>query len=109
MPQLLTTASTLMCPHGGQLQAASGNSRAKAGGAALLRGSDSFTISGCPFATPGGAHPCLSVQWLKTNLRSKAGGDFLLATDSVGLCLAGDQAPQGTVIVAQTQPRAAGI
>lgn len=110
MAQLLTTASSMMCPHGGQVQAVSSNTRANAG-APILRGSDTFTIAGCAFTLPPpiGPHPCVTVQWIKSNLRSKAAGDFMLAADSVGLCLAGDQAPQGTVIVASTQTKGSGL
>lgn len=108
MAQLLTTASALMCPHGGQVQAVSGNTRASAG-AAILRASDTFTILGCPLNVAGAPHPCVTVQWVKTALRAKAGGDLVLTTDSIGLCLAGDQAPQGTVIVSATQPKATAL
>ena len=108
MGQLLTTASSMMCPHGGQVQAVTGNTRAKAG-AFILRTSDTFTIAGCAFNVSGAPHPCVTVQWAKSNLRSKAGGDFMLAADSVGLCLAGDQAPQGTVIVSNTQAKVSGL
>jgi hypothetical protein len=108
MAQLLTTASSMMCPHGGQVQAVSSNTRAKAG-VPILRGSDTFTILGCPLNVAGAPHPCVTVQWVKTNLRSKAAGDFVLASDSVGLCLAGDQAPQGTVMVSNTQAKVSGL
>ena len=108
MAQLLTTASTMMCPHGGQVQAVSSNARAKAG-APILRSSDTFTIAGCPLNISGAPHPCVTVQWVKSNIRSKAVGDFMLASDSVGLCLAGDQAPQGTVIISSTQAKASGL
>jgi hypothetical protein len=108
MAQLLTTASTMQCPHGGQVQAASGNTRTKAC-AAVLRSSDTFTIAGCPFVLAGSPHPCTTVQWMKSNLRAKAVGDFVLAADSVGLCMAADQAPQGTVVIANTQSKAAGV
>lgn len=108
MAQLLTTASSMLCPHGGQVQAVSGNTRAKAG-AYILRSSDTFTIAGCPFNVASAPHPCVTVQWVKSNLRSKAGGDFALAADSIGLCVAGDQAPQGTVMVANTQAKVSGL
>ena len=98
----------MMCPHGGQVQAVSSNTRAKAG-AAILRSSDTFTIAGCAFSTPAGPHPCVTVQWVKANVRSKAAGDYMLASDSVGLCQAGDQAPQGTVTVSNTQAKVSGI
>lgn len=108
MGALLTTASTLQCPHGGQVQIMSSNTRATAGGNALVRASDTFTIAGCTFAPGGAAHPCVSVQWVSTALRGTVLGDALLTLDSVGLCLAADNAPQGTVLIQSTQPRASG-
>jgi hypothetical protein len=108
MASLLTTSSVLMCPHGGRVTATTSNSGAKAGDF-LVRKSDTFTITGCPFTLPNGsAHPCVRVEWVKATLRCKAAGDYLLNQDSVGLCLAADQAPQGTVLIQSTQTRAAG-
>lgn len=109
MGKLLNPSSTMMCPHGGTVSAVTSNAKAKAGGGFILRPSDTFTISGCPFTLPSGtAHPCVTVQWVKSNVQSKAAGDFALADDSVGLCLAADQAPQGSVMIQATQPKVSG-
>lgn len=108
MSALLTTASVLMCPHGGTVSIVSSNTRALAQ-AALVRPSDTFTIAGCAFSTPAGPHPCVRVQWMVSALRVKAGGDFALNTSSVGMCLAADSAPQGTVLIQTTQPKVSGV
>jgi hypothetical protein len=108
MGNLLNTSSVMMCPHGGTVMATSSNTRAKAGGDFILRPSDTYTIAGCTLNISGAPHPCVRVQWVVNALRSKAAGDFTLTTDSVGLCLAGDQAPQGTVLINFTQPRVSG-
>jgi hypothetical protein len=108
MGQLLNTSSVMMCPHGGTVSAVSSNTRAKAGGDFILRKSDTFTIAGCAFNISGSPHPCMTVQWLVSALRSKATGDFTLTSDSVGLCLAGDQAPQGSVMINSTQSKVSG-
>ena len=108
MPALLTSASTMMCPHGGTVTATPGQSRASAE-SLILRGSDTFVIAGCPFNISGAPNPCVSVQWVQTAVRVKAGGDFVLSESSVGLCLAATQAPQGTVLILQTQPKAEGL
>ena len=106
---LLTTASVLMCPHGGTVSAASSNSKAKAGDF-IVRPSDTFTIAGCPFTLPSGTpHPCMTVQWVKSTLRCKAADEFALAQDSIGMSLAAYQAPQGTVLIQSTQPRVSGV
>lgn len=110
MPALLNTASVMMCPHGGSVQAVSSNTRANIGGAFALRMTDTFIIAGCPFVTPAGVpHPCVQVQWVQTALRSKAVGDFTLTEASVGLCVAPDQAPQGTVLIVSAQPQVSGV
>jgi len=108
MGNLLTTASSLLCPHGGTVSAVSANTRAKAGDF-VLRSSDTFTIAGCPFTLPSGPHPCMTVQWIVAALRTKVLGDPVLTSDSVGLCNAADQAPQGTVLINSTQTKASGL
>ena len=108
---LLTTASTLQCPHGGSVTIASTNTKVSAG-APLALATDTFTIAGCPFQIPVGTgtvpHPCVQVKWTKTNMTVKVNGQATLSQDSIGLCLAADQAPQGPVSIAQTQAKASG-
>jgi hypothetical protein len=109
MGALLTTASILMCPHGGTVSAISSNTQATAGGSPLVRASDTFIIAGCPFTLPGAVpSPCMTVQWMQTDTASKAAGDFTLSMNSMGLCLAATQAPQGTVLINQTQQQVTG-
>jgi hypothetical protein len=108
MSGLLTTASTLMCPHAGTVSAITSNARASAGSAPLVRATDTFLIAGCTFQISGAPHPCMKVQWLVNDLRSQVLGDYTLSEASVGMCLAGDQAPQGTVIISNTQQKVGG-
>lgn len=109
MGKLLTVSSVLQCPHGGMVSATCSNTRARAGGDYILRVSDTFTIAGCAFTLPGGVpHPCVTVQWVVTALRSTVMQDKVLTSDSVGLCQAADQAPQGPVLISSTQPRVDG-
>ena len=106
---LLNRSSSLMCPHGGTVQIVSSNTRAKAGGDYIVRAGDMFTIVGCSFTLPNGtAHPCVRVDWLTHALRSEVGGDTPLTQSSTGLCLAGDEAPQGSVIISAVQARVRG-
>jgi len=109
MGNLLTTASTLLCPHGGSVSITSSNSVAKADGAPIVRGSDTFTIAGCPFSTAAGPHPCVRVQWNVTATMLKAAGQLALPSDSSGLCLAADSAPQGPVQIANAQLKVKGV
>ncbi|MGO8855506.1 MAG: hypothetical protein ACLQO1_07320 [Steroidobacteraceae bacterium] len=108
MPALLTSASTLMCPHGGTVTATPGSVRAQAG-APILRGSDTFLIAGCPFMIGPAPSPCMTVQWVETASRVQHAEDFVLTEASLGLCLAATQAPQGAVLVVMTQPDAQGL
>lgn len=109
MPALLNSASVMMCPHGGTVQAISGNTRTSVSGGFALRQSDTFLIAGCPFSTLAGPHPCVQVQWVQAAARSKAVSDFVLTEASVGLCVAPDQAVQGTVLITATQPQVQGV
>ncbi len=109
MGNLLNTCSTLMCPHGGSVTISSTNTKAKADGSPIVRGSDTFTIAGCPFALPSAPHPCVRVQWSVTATMLKAAGELALAADSVGMCLAADSAPQGTVQISNTQMKVKGL
>jgi hypothetical protein len=41
--------------------------------------------------------------------RLQHASDFVLSEASIGICLAGDQAPQGVALIIATQPRASGL
>ena len=86
MPNLLTTASTMMCPHGGTVTAIPGQTQATID-APIVRLSDTFIIAGCAFAPGGVPMPCVTVQWVVGATRVQAGGDFVLTESSVGLCM----------------------
>lgn len=107
MPALLTTASSLMCPHGGTVTATPGGPPKATADATILRVSDTFIIAGCPFATAAGPDPCTTVQWVSTAQKVKHAGDLVLTEASVGLCIGA--APQGAVIVAATQAKVSGL
>ena len=108
MPALLTSASTMMCPHGGTITAVPAQLRANAE-SPVLRGSDTYIVAGCPFNIAGVPNPCVTVQWVQTATRVQAGGDFVLHEASTGLCLADTQAPQGAALIVFTQPKAGGL
>jgi hypothetical protein len=108
MPGFLTTESVMMCPHGGTVQAASSNISVLAGGAPILRSSDTFVIAGCAFIIGVVPHPCVTIQWVQPAEKSTI-SDPTLTLASVGLCQAADQAVQGPVIIASTQPSAQGL
>ena len=105
MPRALTTASSLTCPHGAQVIGIPKAPKVSFGGAPVLTQGDSFQIIGCPFTLPGGKpSPCLVIEWVKSDLKTRAGDNATLSEASVGLCKADTGAPQGIVIVGATQP-----
>ena len=100
----LTKSATMLCPHGGQVQAVPSNTRAK-GDDYLLTQADTFTISGCSFTIPPGSpSPCMQVQWLVADTRVKA-GSATLSESSTGLCISAASVPQGKVSIVVTQQR----
>jgi hypothetical protein len=109
MPDLLNTSTTMMCPHGGTVQAITSNTRVKAGGDFALRQSDTFTIAGCAFVIGTVPHPCMQVQWIQPASKDQVLNDFALTEASVGLCVAADQAPQGPVSIVTTQAKVSGL
>jgi hypothetical protein len=108
MSGMLTTASVMMCPHGGTVQAIPSNTAVQFGGAPAVTATDTFMIAGCPFVIGGVPSPCLTVQWVSPALQSEVNSNPTLTEASVGMCLAATQAPQGAVIVSSTQPRVSG-
>lgn len=103
----LTTAATMTCPHGGTVTAmSSGRVTATA---PVLRATDTFLIAGCSFSTAAGPMPCVTVRWVSPDTRVKASGAATLSEGSIGLCLNGGNAPQGTVSVLMTQPHASTV
>lgn len=104
MPDLFTTATVMMCPHGGNVTAISANLRANAGGSPILRVSDTFIVAGCSLSGTTPPTPCLMVQWTSAS-RVRAMGDTALNQSSVGLCVGG---PGGPVQIVSTQAKVSG-
>ena len=108
MGKLLTTATTMLCPHGGSVSAISSNAVANAG-AAILRVDDTFLVSGCAFNISGAPHPCMTVEWQNPSQKTKAASGKALTTDSIGMCKAADQAAQGVASIVNTQAKASAL
>jgi hypothetical protein len=109
MSALLTTSSTVMCPHFGSAVLTTGNTRVLVDGAPVLLMTDQHAIRGCVFTLSGVPSPCLTIRWLTGTTQSKVGEIPMLLQSSVGLCLSGMQTPQGVAIVVQTQTQAIGV
>jgi len=104
----LTTTSSLSCPHGGHVTLSTSNTRVKADGMFVMRSTDQFTISGCSYRIGPTPHPCVRVKWDVHAERHESDGDPSLTTESVGICVAADEAAQGTVEISSAQRRGAG-
>ena len=107
MANLLTTASVMMCPHGGTVTAIPTDLTLTFGGSPVILATDTFLVAGCPFI-PLLPLPCLTVQWVSPALRSTANSNATLTTESVGLCLSAS-GPAGPVMIIATQPQAGGL
>lgn len=108
MIPILTTTSTVMCPHGGMAQLITSNTEALVDGAPMLLQTDLHPIAGCAFAPGGVPSPCLTVRWLTAATQTAIRNVPVLLQTSVGLCLNAAQVPQGTALVVQTQQKAKG-
>jgi hypothetical protein len=108
MMPILTTASTVMCPHGGMAQLFTSNTIAVIDGAPALLQTDIHPIVGCTF-TPVAYSPCVSIRWVTGATQTAVRQVPVLLQNSVGLCLNAAQAPQGTALVVQVQQRAKGL
>jgi hypothetical protein len=108
MIPILTTTSTVMCPHGGMAQLITTNTDALIDGAPALLQTDVHPIVGCTF-TPVAYSPCVAIRWVTAAMQTSVRSVPVLLQTSVGLCLNAAQAPQGTAIVVQVQQKAKGI
>jgi len=107
MIPILTSASTVTCPHGGMAQLLTTNTVALIDGAPALLQTDVHPIVGCPF-TPVAYSPCVTIRWVTAATQTLVQNVPVLLQNSVGLCLSAAQVPQGTAIVMQVQQKATG-
>jgi hypothetical protein len=110
MIPILTTTSTVMCPHGGSAQLITSNTEMVLDGAPALLLSDVHPVVGCPFTTPAAVpSPCITIEWLVGATQTKVHNVPVLLQSSVGLCYNAAHVPQGPPMVVQVQQRALGI
>jgi len=102
----LTTASILMCPHGGMVETISSYPTVGASQNPVATLADTFLIKGCPHMIMAGVPipmPCLMVKWIAWDTVATVNGNPTLSESSSGLCLNAMQVPQGSVMIQQTQ------
>lgn len=102
---VLTSRATIMCPHGGSATVTPTSVKVAIDGDPPLRLGDVSTIAGCPFTIGTTPSPCVRIEWMMPAARVTVEGAAPLTHTSVGLCLSGASAPQGTALVSGFQTR----
>ena len=97
--------ATAICPHGGQVQTISSNTRVLLGGMPAATLADTYLVAGCVFTVGTKPQPCVRVQWLVPAVRVTVMGQPVILQTSTGLCLSAEQIPQGPPTIVATQPR----
>jgi hypothetical protein len=85
MPPVVQLGATMMCGHGGQVQALVPSTRVSLGGSPALTQPSPYVVAGCPFTSPP-TGPCVTAQWLTGSVRVLAGGQPLVLATSMGVC-----------------------
>jgi hypothetical protein len=101
---LLTSASTILCTHGGSASVSPSNTVVEAG-APILVESDVHTVAGCPFMIGNTPSPCVQIAWSAGAAKVAINGTPALVQSSVGQCKAATGAVQGVAIIASTQAK----
>jgi hypothetical protein len=104
----LTEPTSMHCPHGGTVIVATSNTKVTAAGGFVLRATDTFLVAQCPNMRGPQPNPCVRVKWDVHAEEHTTQGDPPLNLESVGYCLDGSGATQGTVMISSTQGQGAG-
>ena len=104
MVPILTTSSTITCPHLGQAVLLTTNTVARVAGAPALLMTDLHAVTGCT-STP----PCVLIAWTCGATQMSLNGIPLLLQTSIGTCFNSFLVPQGVAVVAQAQSRGLGV
>jgi len=102
----LNIAASLKCPHKGTVQIVPSNPLTTVDEASIATVDDTFTVIGCPFQIPVVVpipSPCVTVRWTVTDERVKVNNAATLSRSSQGICYNAQQAPQGPVVIEETQ------
>lgn len=102
---IIDAGATILCPHGGQVNVVPRSTRASLGGKPPLLVDDLATVAACPLNISGAPSPCLRVQWTMPATRVTVEASPVLLSSSIGLCLNGAGAPQGTALVTGFQTK----
>ncbi len=103
---ILNTATTIICTHGGQATLFTSNTRAFADGAPVLLESDIHPVVGCPFTVGIKYSPCVRIEWSAGASKVIINGTPVLVQTSIGRCINAEGATQGVATIVNTQLKA---
>ena len=103
--RILTTGSTVQCPHGGQATLITTNVRVNAASGQALLESDIHPVVGCPFTLGTKASPCVRIEWAAGAAQVTLGGTAVLVESSMGTCYSPENASQGVALVVDAEPK----
>jgi hypothetical protein len=106
--KILTRSSTIMCPHGGQANLITTNSKTSANRSLALLESDIHTVAGCTFTAGSKPSPCLRIEWSSGASKVTVDGTKVLVQSSIGKCLNSEGADQGVATIVNTQQKVSG-
>jgi hypothetical protein len=101
----LTTASQIMCPHGGQATLLTTNTKVFANNALVLLESDIHLVVGCSFTVGLKYSPCVRIEWSVGSTKVSVDGTTTLVKTSIGKCMNAEGAPQGVATIVNTQTK----
>ena len=101
--QILTTASTITCMHGGQAILLTANAKVLVDGAPALLETDIHPVAGCPFTIGPKYSPCIRIEWAAGAAKLTINGTKVLVRSSIGKCISAEGATQGVALVVMTQ------
>lgn len=106
---ILTTASTIMCPHSGSAILSTANTKGFATNAPALLEMDVHPVAGCPFTIGPKYSPCIRIEWSAGAGKVTVNGTPVLVKSSIGKCINPEGAPQGVAIIVNTQIKASAL
>lgn len=110
MPGFLFHIKQLVtCPHSGQVQTTSTNTKVLVNGLPVATMTDISIIAGCTLNVSGEPHPCVKVLWTAPATKVFVTGQPVLLASSIAICQSVDQAPQGPPVKLPPQQMVGGI
>lgn len=106
---LFHVGASAICPHGGQVQVISTNTRVLVNGTPVATMGDTYMVAGCVFTVGPKPQPCVLVRWLVPATRVLINGQPAILQLSTGLCQSAEQIPAGPPTVVATQTRVMGM